>query len=88
MELYNLDCLYEISEENLKRRLAEVDKVEIIIEEEIELFKIILSREEVERIIAMIYEHGSRIREEEKKRAISYMEKGRDPKEVLEQVWV
>ncbi len=84
VELYNLDCLYEISEENLKRRLAEVDKVEIIIEEEIELFKIILSREEVERIIAMIYEHGSRIREEEKKRAISYMEKGRDPKEVLE----
>lgn len=84
VELYNLDCLYEISEENLKRRLAEVDKVEIIIEEEIELFKIILNREEVERIIAMIYEHGSRIREEEKKRAISYMEKGRDPKEVLE----
>ncbi len=84
VELYNLDCLYEISEENLKRRLAEVDKVEIIIEEEIELFKIILNREEVERIIAMIYEHGSRIREKEKKRAISYMEKGRDPKEVLE----
>ncbi len=84
VELYNLDCLYEISEENLKRRLAEVDKVEIIIEEEIELFKNILNREEVERIIAMIYEHGSRIREEEKKRAIRYMEKGRDPKEVLE----
>jgi len=84
VELYDLDCLYEISEENLKRRLSEVDKVEIIIEEEIELFKIILNREEVERVIAMIYEHGSRIREEEKKRAISYMEKGRDPREVLE----
>lgn len=84
VELYDLDCLYEISEENLKRRLAEVDKVEIIIEEEIELFKNILNREEVERVIAMIYEHGSRIREVEKKRAISYMEKGRDPKEVLE----
>jgi len=84
IDLYNLDSLYEISEENLKRRLSEVDKVEIIIEEEIELFKNILKRKEVERLIAMIYEHGSRIREEEKKRAISYIEKGRDPKEVLE----
>lgn len=84
IELYNLDSLYEISEENLERRLSEVDKVEIIIEEEIELFKNILKRKEVERLIAMIYEHGSRVREEEKKRAISYMEKGRDPKEVLE----
>jgi len=84
IELYNLDSLYEISEENLERRLSEVDKVEMIIEEEIELFKNILKRKEVERVIAMIYEHGSRVREEEKKRAISYMEKGRDPKEVLE----
>ncbi|MGB2728311.1 MAG: glutamyl-tRNA reductase [Halobacteriota archaeon] len=84
IEVYNLDSLYEISEENLEKRLSEVDKVEMIIEEEIELFKNILKRKEVERLIAMIYEHGSRIREEEKKRAISYMEKGRDPKEVLE----
>ena len=84
VELYNLDSLYEISEENLKRRLSEVDKVEMIIEEEIELFKNILNRKEVERLITMIYKHGSQIREEEKKRAISYMEKGRDPKEVLE----
>jgi glutamyl-tRNA reductase len=84
VELYNLDSLYEISEDNLKRRLSEVDKVEIIIEEEIEVFKNILKRKEVERLIAMMYEHGSRIREKEKKRALSYMEKGRDPKEVLE----
>lgn len=84
VELYNLDSLYEISVDNLKRRLSEVDNVEIIIEKEIELFKNILKRKEVERLIAMIYEHGSRIREDEKKRAISYMEKGRDPKEVLE----
>lgn len=84
VELYNLDSLYEISEENLKRRLSEVDKVEMIIEEEIELFKNILNRKEVEGLIAMIYKHGSRIREEEKKKAIGYMEKGRSPEEVLE----
>ncbi len=84
VELYDLDCLYEISDENLKRRLSEVDKVEIIIEEEIELFKNILNRKEVERLIGMIYEHISQIRREEKRRAIGYLEKGRDPKEVLE----
>jgi glutamyl-tRNA reductase len=40
--LYGLDNLYEISEENLKRRLAEVSKVERIIEEELEIFQRIL----------------------------------------------
>jgi glutamyl-tRNA reductase len=84
VELYNLDSLYEISEENLKKRLSEVGKVERIIEEEIELFTTILNRQKVERFIAMIYKHGCRVREEEKKRALRYVEKGRDPKTVLE----
>ncbi|MCD6455303.1 MAG: glutamyl-tRNA reductase [Methanophagales archaeon] len=84
VELYNLDSLYEISEENLKKRLSEVCKVELIIREEIERFKTILNREEIERVIALIHKHGSRIREEEKRRALGYIEKGRDPKEVLE----
>jgi len=84
IELYDLDSLYEISDENLKRRLSEVSKVERILDEEIELFKNILNRQRVERLIAMIYKYGSQIREEEKKRAFRYIEKGRDPKEVLE----
>lgn len=84
VELYNLDSLYEISEENLKRRLSEVGKVERIIEEEVELFKKLLNRKEAEKLIAMFYEHGSRVRAEEKKRALSYIEKGRDPKAVLD----
>ncbi|MEA1997804.1 MAG: glutamyl-tRNA reductase, partial [Euryarchaeota archaeon] len=46
VELYNLDSLYEISEENLKKRLSEVDKVEGIIDEEVELFKKLLNRKE------------------------------------------
>ncbi len=84
VELYNLDSLYEISEENLKKRLSEVDKVEGIIDEEVELFKKLLNRKEAEKLIAMLYEHGSRIRAEERKKAIHYIEKGRDPKEVLD----
>jgi glutamyl-tRNA reductase len=84
VELYNLDSLYEISEENLKKRFSEVGKVERIIEAEVELFKKLLNRKEAEKLIAMFYEHGSRVRAEEKKRALSYIEKGRDPKAVLD----
>jgi len=84
IRLYDLDSLYGISEENLKKRLSEVCKVELIIREEIERFKTILNREEIERVIALIHKHGSRIREEEKRKALGYIDKGRDPKEVLE----
>ena len=84
VELYNLDSLYEISEENLKKRLSEVDKVEMIIEEEVELFKKILNRKEIEKLIAMIYQHGAHVKAEEKERALSYLEKGKEPKAVLD----
>ncbi|MFZ2070617.1 MAG: glutamyl-tRNA reductase [Halobacteriota archaeon] len=85
IELYDLDCLYEISEENLNKRISEVGKVELIIDEEVERFNKILNRQRIERLISMIYEHGSRVREEEKKRAMRYIEKGRDPEVVLEE---
>lgn len=84
VELYDLDSLCEISENNLKKRLSEVSKVEKMIEREIELFKKILNRQRVERLVGMIYQHGSRIREEEMKRALRYIEKGRAPEEVLD----
>jgi len=84
VELYDLDSLCEISENNLKKRLSEVSKVEKMIEREIELFKKILNRQRVERLVTMIYQHGSRIREEEIKRALHHIEKGRAPEEVLD----
>jgi glutamyl-tRNA reductase len=84
VELYDLDSLYEISEENLKRRLSEVGKVERIIAEELEIFEYILNRQRVERLISLIYKHGYQVMTEEKKKAIRYLEKGRDHKEVLD----
>ncbi len=84
IELYDLDCLYVISEDNLKKRLSEVGKVEIIIDEEVERFKKILNRQRIEWLIGLIYEHGSRVRASEDKRALRYIEKGKDPKVVLE----
>ncbi len=84
IELYNLDNLYEISEENLKKRLSEVGKVERIIEEEIELFKKILAKHRVERLIGMIYKHGDRVREEEKKKALQYIRSGRELEQILD----
>jgi len=82
--LYDLDCLYEISEENKKKRLSEVEKVEMIIDKEVDRFKKILNRQRIERLIGMIYEHGSHVREEEKRRALRFIEKGKDPKVVLD----
>ena len=84
IELYDLDSLYEISEENLKRRLSEVSKVERIIGEEMEIFNYILNRQKAEVLITMLYKHGHHVMEEEKKKALRYLEKGRDQKEVLE----
>ncbi len=84
IELYDLDSLYEISEENLKRRLSEVSKVERIIEEEMEIFNYILNRQKAEILITMLYKHGHHVMEEERKKALSYLEKGRNHKEVLD----
>ena len=84
IELYDLDSLYEISEENMKKRLSEVGKVERIIEEEIELFKKILAKHRVERLIGMIYKYGDRVRAEEKQKALRFMSTGRDLKLILD----
>ena len=73
-----------ISEENLKKRLSEVSKVESIIKEELEIFKHILNQQRVERLVSLIYTHGYRVMDEEKNRALRYLERGRDQKEVLD----
>ena len=84
VELYDLDSLYEISEENLKRRLAEVGKVERIIAEELGIFEYILDQQRVERLVSLIYQHGHAVMMEEKKRALRYLENGHDKKAVLD----
>ncbi len=84
IELYDLDSLYEISEENLKKRLSEVGKVEKIIEEEIELFKKILARHRVEKLIGTLYQYGAEIRAGEKRKALRYLKRGRDPEQILD----
>lgn len=84
IELYDLDSLHEISQDNLKRRLSEVSRVEQIIENEIEIFKYILNRQNAEILISMLYKHAYQVMEEEKKKALHYFERGRSEKEVLE----
>lgn len=86
IKLYSLDNLYEISEANLKRRLSEVGKVERIIEGEMEIFKYILNRQKAEILISMLYKHGHQVIEDEKKRALRYLENGGDQNEVLERL--
>jgi len=84
VKLFNLDCLQEISEENLRRRLSEVGKVERIIDEEIEIFIKLLRRKRVERLISLLYTYGNAVRNEEKREALAYLRKGRDAEEVLD----
>ena len=84
VKLFNLDCLQEISEENLRRRLSEVGKVERIIDEEIEIFIKLLRRKRVERLISLLYTYGNAVRSEEKREALAYLRKGRDAEEVLD----
>jgi glutamyl-tRNA reductase len=84
IELYDLDSLYEVSEDNLKRRLSEVSKVESIIEEELEIYEYLSNRQNVETLVSMIYKNGHQLVEEEKRKALRYLEKGRDQEEVLE----
>jgi glutamyl-tRNA reductase len=84
VELYDLDSLYEISEENLKRRLAEVGNVERIIAEELGIFEYLLDQQRVERLVSLIYQHGYEVMTEEKKRALRYLENGHDQKAVLD----
>ena len=83
VKLFDIDCLREISEENLRRRLGEVSKVERIIEEELRILEKILKRKRVERLISSIYNHGRAVGEAEINEALAYLRRGKDAESVL-----
>ncbi len=83
VKLFDIDCLREISEENLRRRLGEVSKVERIIEDELRILEKILKRKRVERLISSIYNHGRAVGEAEINEALAYLRRGKDAESVL-----
>ncbi len=65
VELYTIDHLKEISEENLRRRLKEAKKAEKIIAGELEHLKIMLDEMKADSAISAMYSRAERVKKEE-----------------------
>ena len=71
VELHNIDSLRSISSDNMKQRMAEMDKVEAIIEEELQLLKAKYKRREAEDLLGILYSQAQTIKDQECKRAMN-----------------
>ncbi len=71
VELHNIDSLKQISDENMRMRMREIEKVESIIKEELELLKAKYKRKEAEDLLAKMYSEAEKIKEQEVRKAMN-----------------
>ncbi|HWQ19911.1 MAG TPA: glutamyl-tRNA reductase [Methanotrichaceae archaeon] len=71
VELHNIDSLRMISSENMKQRMAEVDKVEAIINEELQLLKAKYKRKQAEELLGILYAQAEIVKDHECKKAMN-----------------
>lgn len=71
VELHNIDSLKRISSENMRQRMAEIEKVEAIIDEEFNLLKAKYKRKEAEDLLALLYSQAEIIKDHECKKAMN-----------------
>jgi glutamyl-tRNA reductase len=71
VELHNIDSLRNISSENMLQRMAEANRVEAIIAEEMVLLKAKYKRKEAEDLLARLYSQAEVIKDQEVKRAMN-----------------
>jgi glutamyl-tRNA reductase len=71
VELHNIDSLKNISSENMRQRMAEIEKVEAIIGEELGLLKAKYKRKEAEDLLALLYSQAEVIKDQECRRAMN-----------------
>ncbi len=71
VELHNIDSLKRISSENMRQRMAEVEKVGAIIDEEFKLLKAKYKRKQAEDLLALLYSQAEVIKDQECKRAMN-----------------
>jgi len=71
VELHNIDSLRSISSENMRLRMAEVEKVDAIIGEELMLLKAKYKRREAEELLAVLYSQAEVIKDQECRRAMN-----------------
>ncbi|HOV51443.1 MAG TPA: glutamyl-tRNA reductase [Methanothrix sp.] len=71
VELHNIDSLRNISSENMKQRMAEVERVEAIISEELQLLKAKYKRKQAEDLLAALYSQAEAIKDQEVRKAMN-----------------
>lgn len=86
VELHNIDSLKNISSENMRQRMAEVEKVDSIIEEEFALLKAKYKRKQAEELLAMLYSQAEIIKDQEVKKAMNKLSSRHTLGEIEQQV--
>jgi glutamyl-tRNA reductase len=71
VELHNIDSLRRISSENMQQRMAEMDRVQAIIDEELQLLKAKYKRKEAEELLGVLYSQAEVVKNQECRRAMN-----------------
>jgi len=86
VELHNIDSLRNISSENMKQRMAEVERVEAIISEELQLLKAKYKRKQAEDLLAALYSQAEAIKDQEVRKAMNKLSARHTLGEIEQQV--
>ena len=86
VQLHNIDSLKNISSENMRQRMAEADRVEAIIDEEMKLLKSKYKRKQAEDLLARLYSKAEIIKDQEVKRAMNKLSARHTLGEIEQQV--
>ena len=86
VELHNIDSLKNISQENMKQRMADAAAVEAIIAEELDLLKAKYKRKEAEDMLARLYSLAETIKDQEVKKAMNKLSARHTLGEIEQQV--
>lgn len=86
VQLHNIDSLKNISSENLRQRMAEVNRVEAIIAEEMQLLRAKFKRKQAEDLLAVLYSKAEIIKDQEVKRAMNKLSARHTLGEIEQQV--
>jgi glutamyl-tRNA reductase len=86
VELHNIDSLRNISSENMRQRMAEIEKAEAIIEEELQLLKAKYKRKQAEDLLALLYSSAELIKDQEVRKAMNKLSARHTLGEIEQQV--
>lgn len=88
VELHNIDSLKSISSENMRQRMAEIERVDAIIDEELGLLKAKYKRKQAEDLLALLYSQAEIIKDQECRRAMNKLSAYHTLGEIEQQVLI